>query len=161
MTQQKRGKNSLNSRGKKVRQVIQVYGYNILGHQSCFIPTPDCIFNTSKVCIYQASRNILQSFHVFFRHSDADEPKQKLKKQKKAEERGKEQKKGATGLLAPLPLSDALVKFIGTGENALSRGDVIKRMWDYIKQNDLQVCHYFPFCNWHYYFFTTLNITSD
>lgn len=72
------------------------------------------------------------------REEDADEPKQKLKKQKKAEERGKEQKKGATGLLAPLPLSDALVKFIGTGENALSRGDVIKRMWDYIKQNDLQ-----------------------
>ncbi|PPD81979.1 hypothetical protein GOBAR_DD21107 [Gossypium barbadense] len=58
----------------------------------------------------------------------ADEPKQKEKKQKK----------GASGFLAPLPLSDALVKFFATGENALSRADVVKKMWEYIKQNDLQ-----------------------
>ncbi|XP_037497655.1 DNA ligase 1 isoform X2 [Jatropha curcas] len=58
----------------------------------------------------------------------SDEPKQKEKRQKK----------GASGLLAPLPLSDALVKFFGTGENELSRADVVKRMWGYIKQNDLQ-----------------------
>ncbi|GMN37545.1 hypothetical protein TIFTF001_006897 [Ficus carica] len=59
---------------------------------------------------------------------DSDEPKQKEKRQKK----------GGSGLLAPLPLSDALVKFLGTGENALSRADVVKRMWEYIKQHDLQ-----------------------
>ncbi|PPR84689.1 hypothetical protein GOBAR_AA36026 [Gossypium barbadense] len=58
----------------------------------------------------------------------AEEPKQKEKKQKK----------GASGFLAPLPLSDALVKFFATGENALSRADVVKKMWEYIKQNDLQ-----------------------
>ncbi|GKV21261.1 hypothetical protein SLEP1_g31255 [Rubroshorea leprosula] len=50
----------------------------------------------------------------------------------------KRQKTGGSGFLAPLPLSNALVKFFGTGENALSRGAVVKRMWDYIKQNDLQ-----------------------
>ncbi|GMI74542.1 hypothetical protein like AT3G19080 [Hibiscus trionum] len=68
------------------------------------------------------------------------------RKSKKARERGaseveqkeKRQKKGASGFLAPLPLSDALVKFFATGENALSRADVVKRIWDYIKQNDLQ-----------------------
>lgn len=59
---------------------------------------------------------------------DSDEPEQKEKRQKK----------GGSGLLAPLPLSDALVKFLGTGENTLSRTDVVKRMWEYIKQNDLQ-----------------------
>ncbi|KAI8554410.1 hypothetical protein RHMOL_Rhmol05G0096600 [Rhododendron molle] len=42
------------------------------------------------------------------------------------------------GFLAPLTLSDALVKFFGTGENELSRGDVVKKVWEYIKQNNLQ-----------------------
>ncbi|KAG0467144.1 hypothetical protein HPP92_018724 [Vanilla planifolia] len=52
--------------------------------------------------------------------------------------KGKRQKGGNTGFLAPLPLSDALSRFIGTGESALSRSDVVKRIWDYIKQNKLQ-----------------------
>lgn len=74
------------------------------------------------------SRLILNlTFHYY---SGLHEPKQK-----------KRQKTGGSGFLAPLPLSNALVKFFGTGENALSRGAVVKRMWDYIKQNDLQVCH--------------------
>ncbi|KAK8518818.1 hypothetical protein V6N12_012059 [Hibiscus sabdariffa] len=77
--------------------------------------------------------------------AEADSAKTE-RKSKKARERGasevkqkeKRQKKGASGFLAPLPLSDALVKFFATGENALSRADVVKRIWDYIKQNDLQ-----------------------
>ena len=69
--------------------------------------------------------------YIFFNYSGAAyEPKQKEKRQKK----------GAYGFLAPLPLSDALVKFFGTGEHALSRADVVKRMWVYIKEKDLQVC---------------------
>ncbi|KAJ6927116.1 hypothetical protein NC651_011253 [Populus alba x Populus x berolinensis] len=47
------------------------------------------------------------------REEDPDEPKQKEKRQKK----------GAY-LLAPLQISDALVNFFDTGENALSRSDV-------------------------------------
>ncbi|XP_041002186.1 upstream activation factor subunit spp27-like [Juglans microcarpa x Juglans regia] len=62
------------------------------------------------------------------REEDPDEPKRKEKRLKG----------GKSGFLAPLQLSDALVKFLGTGESALSRGDVIKRIWDYIKQNNLQ-----------------------
>ncbi|CAH2053338.1 unnamed protein product [Thlaspi arvense] len=53
-------------------------------------------------------------------------------------EEDKEQKKEGCGLLAPVPLSDALVKFLGNGESSLSRADVVKRLWEYIKQNDLQ-----------------------
>lgn len=64
--------------------------------------------------------------------TDSDEPKRKEKRQKGA---------GKSGFLAPLQLSDALVNFLGTGESELSRTDVIKRMWDYIKGNNLQVCH--------------------
>lgn len=56
------------------------------------------------------------------------------------EQKDEKQKKRGSGFTAPLPLSDALVKFFGTGETALSRADVVKRMWNYIKQNDLQVC---------------------
>ncbi|XP_019054112.1 PREDICTED: upstream activation factor subunit spp27-like isoform X1 [Nelumbo nucifera] len=62
------------------------------------------------------------------RKEDTNEPKQKEKRQKG----------GNSGFLAPLPLSGALVKFLGTGENSLSRASVVKRMWEYIKQNNLQ-----------------------
>ncbi|XP_022011391.1 upstream activation factor subunit spp27 isoform X2 [Helianthus annuus] len=61
---------------------------------------------------------------------DSDEPKRKEKRQKGSG--------GGSGIMAPIPLSVALVKFLGTGENALARSDVVKRIWDYIKQNNLQ-----------------------
>lgn len=51
-------------------------------------------------------------------------------------------KKEGCGLLAPLPLSDALIKFLGDGESSFSRADVVKRLWEYIEQNDLQVCYF-------------------
>ncbi|KAJ8645597.1 hypothetical protein MRB53_007345 [Persea americana] len=67
---------------------------------------------------------------------DESMPKEK---RRKGASSGTDQKRGGnSGFLAPIPLSDALVKFIGTGESALSRADVVKRMWDYIKQNNLQ-----------------------
>ncbi|KAL2348420.1 hypothetical protein Fmac_002420 [Flemingia macrophylla] len=63
------------------------------------------------------------------RDDDSDEPKRKEKRQKGG---------GQSGFCAPRQLSDALVNFLGTGESELSRTDVIKRMWDYIKGNNLQ-----------------------
>jgi upstream activation factor subunit UAF30 len=67
----------------------------------------------------------------------------KEKPQKRERNEGKKQKGGSSGsgsgFLVPLQLSDDLVKFIGTGESMLSRSDVVKRMWDYIKENKLQV----------------------
>ncbi|KAL8229216.1 hypothetical protein R6Q57_014116 [Mikania cordata] len=65
------------------------------------------------------------------REEDADEPKRKDKRQKGGGS-------GGSGIMAPIPLSEALVKFLGTGESALARSDVVKRIWDYIKQNNLQ-----------------------
>lgn len=41
--------------------------------------------------------------------------------------------------MKPIALSEALVKFLGTEDNELPRSDVVKRIWDYIKQNNLQV----------------------
>ncbi|XP_020216637.1 upstream activation factor subunit spp27 [Cajanus cajan] len=63
------------------------------------------------------------------RDDDSDEPKRKEKRQKGG---------GQSGFCTPRQLSDALVNFLGTGESELSRTDVIKRMWDYIKGNNLQ-----------------------
>ncbi|XP_048335736.2 protein TRI1 isoform X1 [Ziziphus jujuba] len=65
---------------------------------------------------------------ILISNLEPDEPKSKEKRQKG----------GKSGFLAPLQLSGALVKFLGTGESELSRADVVKRMWDYIKQNNLQ-----------------------
>ncbi|KAL6514275.1 hypothetical protein OROHE_019262 [Orobanche hederae] len=61
------------------------------------------------------------------RKEGSDEPKRKEKP-----------KKGSGGLTTPLPLSGALVKFFGTGKFELSRADVVKKMWVYIKENELQ-----------------------
>ncbi|KAM0937414.1 putative transcription regulator SWI/SNF-BAF60b family [Dioscorea sansibarensis] len=72
------------------------------------------------------------------------ESSQKEKQHKKQKEEDSDEsppkakgRKGG-GFLAPLQLSDALIKFIGTGESALSRSDVVKRIWNYIKENKLQ-----------------------
>ncbi|KAF5752922.1 putative Upstream activation factor subunit UAF30 [Tripterygium wilfordii] len=62
------------------------------------------------------------------KEEDPDEPKKKEKRQKGEK----------SGFLAPLQLSDALITFLGTGESELSRTDVVKRMWEYIKENNLQ-----------------------
>ncbi|XP_008792696.1 upstream activation factor subunit spp27-like isoform X1 [Phoenix dactylifera] len=98
------------------------------------------IFNVSTIDMFQMNKAL--SKHIWPLNSEGgpstvvkSEPKEK---QHKKEREGKRQKGGSSGLLAPLPLSDDLVKFIGTGENALSRSDVVKRMWEYIKQNNLQ-----------------------
>lgn len=40
------------------------------------------------------------------------------------------------GILKPLPISPALGKFVGTSE--ISRTDAVKKVWDYIKTNNLQ-----------------------
>ncbi|KAL6546077.1 hypothetical protein OROGR_009951 [Orobanche gracilis] len=65
--------------------------------------------------------------HCKQRKEGSDEPKRREKP-----------KKGSGGLTTPLPLSDALVKFFGTGKFELSRADVVKKMWAYIKENELQ-----------------------
>ncbi|XP_047254037.1 protein TRI1-like isoform X3 [Capsicum annuum] len=68
------------------------------------------------------------------REEALDEPKQKEKRQKG----------GGSGFLAPVRLSDALVKFFGTRENSLPRAEVIKRIWQYIKDNELQPLWFQP-----------------
>lgn len=95
------------------------------------------------------SINILQinkalTKHIWPSASARSVRKEKQQKQDRAEEpdgtetKLKRQKKVYSGFLAPLPLSDTLMKFLGTGEHALTRADVIKRVWEYIKDKNLQ-----------------------
>lgn len=70
---------------------------------------------------------------------DEGEPKPKRPKPEKKEAQEKEGGKArGSGILSPLPLSEALINFLGTGESELARSEVVKRMWDYIKRNQLQ-----------------------
>ncbi|KAG1347931.1 upstream activation factor subunit spp27 [Cocos nucifera] len=99
------------------------------------------LFNVNTIDMFQMNKVL--SKHIWPLTSEDAGPATTVKskpkdKQHKKEGEGKRQKGGSSGLLVPLPLSDDLVKFIGTGENTLSRSDVVKRMWEYIKQNNLQ-----------------------
>lgn len=42
-----------------------------------------------------------------------------------------------SGILKPLPVSKAMKDFVGASE--ISRSEVVKRIWDHIKANQLQV----------------------
>jgi len=49
---------------------------------------------------------------------------------------GKDGGKGNAGLMAPLTVSPDLAKIVG--KDPLPRTEIIKKIWDYIKANDLQ-----------------------
>ncbi|XP_004511971.1 uncharacterized protein [Cicer arietinum] len=106
------------------------------------------LFGVNTINMFQMNKVLTK--HIWPLDSDdvvpvkKSAPKEKQKKQEREDDsdepqrKEKRQKGGGKGFLAPLQLSDALVKFLGTGESELSRSDVIKRMWDYIKGNNLQ-----------------------
>ncbi|KAI3462775.1 hypothetical protein Pfo_019438 [Paulownia fortunei] len=104
------------------------------------------LFGVDSIDMFQMNKALTK--HIWPLDSDGasvtSAPKDKQRKQERDEDqdepKGKEkrQRAGNSAFLAPLKLSDALVKFLGTGENALPRSDVVKRIWDYIKQNNLQ-----------------------
>ncbi|KAK3222771.1 hypothetical protein Dsin_009796 [Dipteronia sinensis] len=104
------------------------------------------LFGVDSINMFQMNKVL--SNHIWPLGSDVapvkSAPKEKPRKQEREEDleestrKEKKQKGGKSGFLAPLQLSDALAKFLGTGESELSRSDVIKRIWDYIKENNLQ-----------------------
>ncbi|XAR73953.1 hypothetical protein NMG60_11008094 [Bertholletia excelsa] len=109
--------------------------------------TLQALFGVDRINMFQMNKALAK--HIWPLDSDdaapvKSTPKEKQRKQERKEDsdepkrKEKRQKGGNSGFLAPLPLSDALVKFLGTGESALSRSDVVKRIWEYIKQNNLQ-----------------------
>ncbi|MCL7041474.1 hypothetical protein MKW94_012548 [Papaver nudicaule] len=70
--------------------------------------------------------------------TEKKEQKRKQDKTEGSDDSQPKEKRQKLGFHAPLQLSDALVKFLGTGETSLTRAEVIKKMWEYIKLNNLQ-----------------------
>ncbi|KZV34658.1 hypothetical protein F511_12461 [Dorcoceras hygrometricum] len=104
------------------------------------------LFGVHSIDMFQMNKALTK--HIFQLDSSGaaviSTPKEKPRKQERDKDEDEPQRKekrqrgGNSAILAPLKLSDALVKFLGTGEGELPRPDVIKRIWDYIKQNNLQ-----------------------
>jgi upstream activation factor subunit UAF30 len=65
-----------------------------------------------------------------------DKRKRKTKTKTKAKAKKTKRKPGSGGLNAPLILSEKLGKFLGAEQ--MSRTEIVKNLWAYIKENDLQ-----------------------
>ncbi|CAK8539775.1 unnamed protein product [Lathyrus sativus] len=93
------------------------------------------LFGVNSINMFQMNKVLAK--HIWPLDSDdviqvKSAPKEKQKRKREDDD----EPKGRKGILAPVQLSDALAKFLG--ESELSRSEVIKRMWDYIKRNNLQ-----------------------
>jgi len=71
------------------------------------------------------------------RDTDTEDVEPKSKKLKTDRSGGGKGKN--VGFLAPCPISEQLSRFLGAEDGKVSRADAVKRMWDYIKENNLQV----------------------
>lgn len=114
----------------------------------------EAVFGTKLIDMFKMNK--LLTKHIWPLDSVGDDGDVRTKKQKlepedegqskskrpKGEKKEAPEKEGGKakggGFTAPLPLSEALVRFFGTGESELSRSEVVKRMWAYIKENNLQ-----------------------
>ncbi|GAB4847021.1 hypothetical protein Ancab_026033 [Ancistrocladus abbreviatus] len=105
------------------------------------------LFGVNSINMFQLNKAL--SKHMLPLASDSAAPaktKQRERRRKQLREedpneaQGKEKRQRTkySGFLAPVPISDSLMKFFGTGESELTRADVIKRIWDYIKDKNLQ-----------------------
>ena len=71
------------------------------------------------------------------RDTDTEDAEPKPKKQKTA--KSGDGKGKNVGFLAPCPISEQLARFLDAEDGKISRADAVRRMWDYIKENNLQV----------------------
>ncbi|XP_039062385.1 upstream activation factor subunit UAF30-like [Hibiscus syriacus] len=104
------------------------------------------IFGVDSIDMFQMNKAL--SKHILPLDPDKIVPVKSMEKEKPRKherdegmdnpDEAKAKEKRMKGFLAPVQLSDALFKFLGTGENEFTRAAVIKRMWDYIKENNLQ-----------------------
>ncbi|KAM0012906.1 putative transcription regulator SWI/SNF-BAF60b family [Helianthus debilis subsp. tardiflorus] len=102
------------------------------------------IFRVKSIDMFQMNKALSKHIWPIEEEEATVKPPEKNKQNKRAkedeepEEKEKRKKTKGSGFVSPLPISDELAQFFGTGETELSRAEVVKRMWEYIKQNDLQ-----------------------
>ncbi|XP_076893128.1 upstream activation factor subunit UAF30-like [Bidens hawaiensis] len=68
--------------------------------------------------------------------SATPKPTTALKKKSATVKKPTEKKASSAGILKPLPVSPALAHFLGASESA--RTEAVKKIWEYIKSNQLQ-----------------------
>jgi hypothetical protein len=102
------------------------------------------LFNTDSTDMFKMNK--LLSKHIWPLENgstvvtcpDNAEPRPKKPKIEKSEA-GHDGRGRSSGFLAPIPISEGLAKFLGAEDGKVSRADAVKRIWDYIKENNLQV----------------------
>ncbi|XP_047319054.1 protein TRI1-like isoform X2 [Impatiens glandulifera] len=104
------------------------------------------LFDVDSIDMFQMNKALTK--HIWPLNTDGGQvkssPKEKQRKPDRDEDsdesknKAKRQKGGSSGILAPLTLSEALAKFLGSGDEALPRSEVVKRIWNYIKEHNLQ-----------------------
>ncbi|KAJ1701651.1 hypothetical protein LUZ63_001430 [Rhynchospora breviuscula] len=101
------------------------------------------LFNVNAIDMFQMNKALtkhiwpLEEGDSSYATGTSSKSKGMIKPQK-IEKKSEGKKTGATGLMMPLQLSEELINFLGTGETSMARTDVVKRMWAYIKENELQ-----------------------
>ncbi|CAK9217179.1 unnamed protein product [Sphagnum troendelagicum] len=101
------------------------------------------LFNTDSTDMFKMNK--LLSKHIWPLENgstvvtcpDNAEPRPKKPKIEKSEA-GDGGRGRSSGFLAPIPISEGLAKFLGAEDGKVSRADAVKRIWDYIKENNLQ-----------------------
>ncbi|GBG78306.1 hypothetical protein CBR_g26336 [Chara braunii] len=96
------------------------------------------IFGTATTDMFKINK--LLSNHILPSENGASNGQPRPKKPK-TEGKDKHEKGGGgkvSGFSKPLPISQSLIDFLGTGVKQLARSQVVKEMWQYIKTNNLQ-----------------------
>ncbi|CAM6008698.1 unnamed protein product [Sphagnum balticum] len=94
------------------------------------------LFNTDSTDMFKMNK--LLSKHIWpLENGSTVEPRPKKPKIEKSEA-GNGGRGRSSGFLAPIPISEGLAKFLGAEDGKVSRADAVKRIWDYIKENNLQ-----------------------
>ncbi|PWA76674.1 DEK, C-terminal [Artemisia annua] len=104
------------------------------------------IFRVKSINMFQMNKALTK--HIWpldeeYETAATVKPPQKSKPKKRVKEeepmeKDKRQKTKGSGFTSPHPISEELMQFFDTDESELSRSEVVKRMWKYIKDNDLQ-----------------------
>ncbi|KAJ7528738.1 hypothetical protein O6H91_15G016800 [Diphasiastrum complanatum] len=94
------------------------------------------LFETDSTDMFKMNK--LLSKHIWSLDSaqGGNHAEPRPKKQKTPKKEGGKGKNSV--FLAPHPISGALQNFFGTGETQVSRAEVVKRLWEYIKEHQLQ-----------------------
>ncbi|GAB4848925.1 hypothetical protein Ancab_003737 [Ancistrocladus abbreviatus] len=81
---------------------------------------------------------VIDLAHDLKRRKRATDVPDEAEKKKEKKRKGKATGEEPCAILVPVPLSDSLIKFLGTGGREPAHCEVLKQVWDHIKDKNLQ-----------------------